>query len=173
MVAVGGSGDGIEAVDDEVRLEIADNPHDVGKQFLTVPVVEGFVRVFAEAEVQCAGKKLLASVGLPCPEEFMGTDIPQLDAKFLANEVLSAVAPRQGHIGDLGMFGIGQIGYQARIFIIGMCCHEENTLGVLKSKELVVELGRWVGICKNRGNNQAENIYEPVFFCGHGLLDLR
>jgi hypothetical protein len=29
-----------------------------------------------------------------------------------------------------------------------------------------------MGIGKKRGNKQAENVNEPVFFCGHMSLDL-
>ena len=72
----------------------------------------------------------------------------------------------------LGMFGIGQISNQAGIFIVRVCRDKEHALSLLKAQELVVQLGRWVWIGKKRGNKQAENVNEPVFFCGHMSLDL-
>src|SRR5690606_32394843 len=103
MMPMGGAGDGIKAVDDDIGLEITDYPHYIGEKLVPVPVVQGFIRVFTKTKVDGAGKKLPASIGFPGFEQLLCPDHSQFQAKFLPDKVLSPIAPCKGKIGHLGM----------------------------------------------------------------------
>ena len=100
MVAVGAdaAGDvGVEAGDDDVGSEGADDADDVGRDFVLVPDSEGFVGAFGEAEVEGAGEELLCGIEVSCGEEFVGAD----ESEFLAE--LGATRER-GYAVDDGEF---------------------------------------------------------------------
>src|SRR5690606_21824036 len=91
MMAMCSSWNSVKPIDNDIGLEIADDPYHIGKQFFLIPVVQGFVWIFTETKINCTGKKLPSSIGFSCPKEFLRPDHPQFQTQFLSYQVLPSI----------------------------------------------------------------------------------
>src|SRR5690606_25915612 len=74
VVSMAGALVGWEPRDDDVRLELPDDPYGVGEYALPIPDVEGLFGSFREAEVNCRRKELLPPIDFARFEQFVSTD---------------------------------------------------------------------------------------------------
>ena len=117
---------GREAGDDHVGPERADHPHDVGDDGLPIPDPERLGGVLREAEVDGAGEELPAAVEAAGGEELLGADHAQLLEKLGADDVLTAVAPRERQIGRAVAAAAGEVGDELGVLVVGVRGHVQD-----------------------------------------------
>ena len=130
-----------KAVDHHVGLGLADGPDHVGKHFILVPDAHGFFRVFGKTEVVGAGKTLLAAIDGTGHKQLFRTQNAEQFADLRADEVLSAVAPRERQVGHVEQLFIGTVADETLIFIIRVGCHVEHRTQHVQFLDGLVQLG--------------------------------
>src|ERR1700733_14224324 len=98
MMSMSGAAVRREPGDEDIRLKSADDPYHITQYLVFVPDLQGLLRRFGKAEIEGTGKELFGAVDPARGQHFLGTYQPKLDAFFIADQVLAAIAPGHGQI---------------------------------------------------------------------------
>ena len=90
-----------ERGDDDLRAEAPHDPHGVLEENLFRPEAERLVDRAREAEVERPGEVLPSAVRAPGRHELLRTDQTEAHAEVRAEQVLSAVSPRERKVRGL------------------------------------------------------------------------
>src|SRR3954462_13345800 len=89
---------GTEARHDDIRLEIPDYPHDVGKNFVVTPDAQRFVSRFREPEISGSCEELPRVVDASRVEQSLCSNNPEPFAQLRSDQILAAVPARHRKI---------------------------------------------------------------------------
>src|SRR5260370_22453911 len=89
---------GTEARHYHIRSEIPNDPHDVSENFVVIPDVHCFVSRLRKPEIDRSRKKLLCVIDAWRIEPFLCSNSAEPHAKFLADQILPAIPPRNRKI---------------------------------------------------------------------------
>jgi hypothetical protein len=120
VVAVRVQALGREAGDDDVGLERADDPHQIGQHRAAVPDRQRLGRRLGVAEVAGAGEKLLGAVDAAGGEQLLGADEAEQRPLLGADQVLAAIAARQRQVGGAQQALAVQVGQKPRVLVVGV-----------------------------------------------------
>ena len=121
----------ILAVEDrhhDLGTEAPNHPDHVAHDLLPGPVAERLPGALGIAEVEGPGEVLPSPVQAPGRQELAGAHDPQALVQLRPDQVLAALPPAEGEVGDLGAVAPGQRRDQARILVVGMGPHHQHPL---------------------------------------------
>src|SRR5947207_15594575 len=87
--------------DDNVRLECTHHRDDIVQNGILWPVLPRLVGGLRESKVVLSSEILMRAVNPPRREQLLRPDNAERFAELVANEILSAIAARERHIGCL------------------------------------------------------------------------
>ena len=117
---------GTETRHHHIWPEAPDLPDDIGKNFVAVPNAQCFGRAFRKAEIDCAREKLPAMIEPARGEKFLCADDTEALAQLGPDQVLPAVAARDGKIGGVIKRTIRPKRDEIRVLIVRMRGHVEH-----------------------------------------------
>src|SRR4029450_10818770 len=120
VMAMGVGGSRRKARQNHVRPEDPDDPHAVREDGVLAPDPERLAIVLGVSEVTRAREELLASVEATCGEQLLGARYPERLAELRAEEVLAAIATREGQIGGSIATAPRQVRDDMRVLVVGM-----------------------------------------------------
>src|SRR5262249_30394280 len=88
-----------EAQNNHIGTVAPDDPDDIGKDAIVAPLLQSLLGRARETEIDCAREELLRTVNLPCVEQLLRSDNPQLRTLLAADQILAAFAARQRKVG--------------------------------------------------------------------------
>ena len=138
----------IESSNDDIRLEAANCPNDIGQDLFFIPILKGFRWVLAVSKIKSTGEILLASIYFPSLDQFLSSYLPQFNSQFLADEVLSPIASGEAQVRHFSMLPIGQVSDHTGIFIVWVCSYVQYPFGFPQFQQLMVELRGRKGLPK-------------------------
>ena len=112
--------------DDRLRPEPPDGAHRVLEQHFPRPARERLLQRAGVAKVVGAGEILAGPFDPPRRLELAGADDAELDPELGANQVLAALAARQGQVGRLPGQTTPHPGEKGVVFVVGMRSDEQQ-----------------------------------------------
>jgi len=89
-------------------------------------VLERLRRTLREAEVVCAREVLLRAVDAPRREQLFRADHAECFAQLIADEILPAIAAREGEIRDIRVAPLPEPGDEPRVLVVGMRGNDQH-----------------------------------------------
>ena len=120
MVAVAVARRAAEHRDDHMRPKGSHHANYVAEDRVARPVLVRVDGVLRESEVERAREELLGAVDAPCRQQLLGANHTQRFAELVADQILPAVAAREGEIRRLDVSSAGEPRDEKRVLVVGM-----------------------------------------------------
>jgi hypothetical protein len=156
-----------------LRLEPADDPHDILENRIARPVGPGVVQVLGEAEIIGTSEELPCTVEPAGREQLFGPEEAQGLAQLVADEILATFAPVEREVGGFRAGTAPQDGEKLGILVVWMGGDHEDALVVAQLAQGQIQRGvpaggrrRELGRDGGRRERQDEDRKQAA---GHGV----
>ncbi len=147
------------ANDKHVGAKAPDGPDHVSQDRLAPPFLEGLLGGLRKPKIDRPREVLLAAVDPARRQQFLRADQAQQFALLRSDEILAAVAARQGKIGGPNLAATGKIRQHRRILVVRMGADRQNTAQDIQPLQCEFGLtgSRQVPLGRGRNLNQAQD----------------
>ena len=130
-----------EPQNDHIRPVAADHPHHVAQDAVVPPLPHGLLGGLGEPEIDGAGEELFGAIDLPRRQQFLRAGHPKLCALFGADQILPALAARQGEIGRAHVPAAREIGENPGALVVGMGGDDEHAAQLVQLAQRLLDIG--------------------------------
>jgi hypothetical protein len=131
-----------EAGDHHVRLELPEDPDDIGQHLVVVPEAQRLLGRLGEAEIDGAGEELPPAVDAPRRQQLLRADEAQKIADLGTDQVLSAVAARHREVTRVRQPPLAEVGDEAGVLVVRVGGHVEHARQDAQLLQRQLDLGR-------------------------------
>ena len=148
----------------DLRTERAHDRHHVTHDGISLPVRERLLRRLGEPEIIRARKELAPPIKSPCRKQLLRANHAKLLAKLVANEILTAITPRQREIGRLHLMSARQPRDEIGVLVVRMRADHQHAHGDVEPGDRFTQYNRAAFLCgkEARRNEREEHESKPA-----------